>query len=121
MPSNIIEVYNREKDRIALMALCRVMQIGHLEETNDEAKYKATLREWLPTGGRSERKTREGGNDYEVIVPERFRKTVFQAFEKDCFILAQMNFRFLESAVLIEPPDFYDFGEYLDKTGSQKV
>lgn len=35
MPSNIIEVYNREKDRIALMALCRVMQIGHLEETND--------------------------------------------------------------------------------------
>lgn len=26
MPSNIIEVYNREQDRIALMALCRVMQ-----------------------------------------------------------------------------------------------
>lgn len=121
MPSNIIEVYNREQDRIALMALCRVMQIGHLEETNDEARYKATLREWLPTGSKGERKTREGGNDYEVIVPEMFRKTVFQAFERDCFILAQINIRFLESAVLIEPPAFYDFGEYLKKTDPQKV
>lgn len=121
MPSNIIEVYNREQDRIALMALFRVMQIGHLEETNDEAKYKATLREWLPTGKRGERKTREGGSDYEVIVPERFRRLVFQAFEKDCFILAQINIRFLESAVLIEPPDFYDFGEYLNKTEPKKI
>lgn len=121
MPSNIIEVYNREQDRIALMALCRVMQIGHLEETNDEAKYKATLREWLPTGERRERKTREGGNDYEVIVPEVFRKTVFQAFERDCFILAQMNIGFLESAVLIEPPEFFDLKEYMEKTDHRRI
>lgn len=118
MPCNIIELYNREQDRIALMALCRVMQIGHLDEPNEDARYKATLREWLPSGGK---KTTEGGNDYEVVLPELFRKIIFQAFEKDCFVLAQISMDFLESAVFIDAPEFYDTKEYLKKHGYPKA
>lgn len=120
MPNNIIEIYNRAENKIALMALCRVMNIGHMDEPNEAAKFNAVLRECLPTNQRKEGMTKEGENDYKVVVPDVFKETIFEAFTKDCYVLAQINMECLQSVVIVDNPKFYEVMDYCRTHGYPK-
>lgn len=76
---NSICLPNRENKRVALLKLYRVMSIGHLDQPNEQAKYKAVLRECIEG---------EKGIDSTVVVPEVYRPLVFEAFNKDLYVLA---------------------------------
>ena len=110
--SNSIELLNRETNRIASLNLYRVMGIGHLDEPNAAAKYKAVLRECLPGNN---------GIDSTVVIPDIYKQIVYEAFEKDLFVLAEFKLNCIETVIMLNQPDFFDAENYVKENGYPKV
>lgn len=107
MPStpNTIELLNREINRTAILQLFRVMCVGHLDKPNATAKYKAVLREC------------GNENDTAVVVPDVYKPIVFEAFDKDLFVMASIKMSCIESVVMLQQPEFFDVEEYAKANG----
>ena len=113
--TNTIELYNKETDTITPLRLYRIMTIGHLEKPNEDAKYKAVLRACQPQGNRRDPASRTTFEDKKAIIPEAFREAIFEAFNNDCYVLAEINESCITALVTLSEAKRFDLDKYKEK------
>lgn len=113
--SNCIELRDGATGNISLLTLYRVMSVRHMEKPNQEARFTAELRECLTTKEKAclscERL------DHVVVVPSVLKEIIFEAFNNDVQILAQITEGCIQSAILLPAPIRFDAVEYVSKYG----
>lgn len=117
--TNTIELYNKETDTITEIKLYRVMSIGHLEEPNEDAQYKAVLRTCKPQEQRRNPTSRTGVEEHKVIIPNNFTDAIFDAFTKDCNVLAELSESCIITLVTLSGALRFNLTEYKKKHGEQ--
>lgn len=117
--TNTIELYNKETDTVTEVRLYRVMSIGHLETPNEDAQYKAVLRACQPLEQRRNPTSRTGVTEHKVIIPNNFTDTIFDAFTKDCNVLAELSESCIITLVTLSGALRFNLTEYKKKHGEQ--
>lgn len=110
--TNTIELYDKESDLIIPLRLYRVMSIGHLDMPNKAAKYKATLRACQPQEQRRDPTKRATFEEYQAIIPDSFKDAIFDAFNNDQYVLAQISDGCLTALVTLSKPFSFDLNSY---------
>jgi hypothetical protein len=115
--SNCIELRDRKTGDISLLTLYRVMSVRHMDRPNQDAEFTAELRECLTT---NEKSCLSGERvDRVVIVPSVLKGVIFEAFNRDVDILAQVVEGCIQSAIVVPPPTRFNSVEYVSKYGKQ--
>lgn len=109
---NTIEFYQKDTDSIINLRLYRVMSIGHLDRPNEAARYKATMRFCQPLADKRNPTEKRGFKEQEVIIPECLKDSVFEAFNKDLFVLAGIENGCITAMTIVKEPINYDVGQY---------
>lgn len=102
--ANHVELYDRETDAITTVRLYRIMSLGHLEEPNEEAEFRAVLRACKPQEERRDPARRTTFEEREAIVPRTFEVAVLEAFRNDRHILAEIDGAFMKTLVVLPEP-----------------
>ena len=115
--TNTIELYNKETDTITEIKLYRIMSIGHLEEPNDDAQYKAILRTCQPQEQRRNPTSRPCVEEHKVIIPNSLKDAVFEAFTNDCCVLAELDESCIITLITLSGAMRFNLAEYKKKHG----
>lgn len=118
--TNTIELYNKETDTVTEVRLYRVMSIGHLETPNEDAQYKAVLRVVAHSSQLLNPTEKRHHEDIGAVIPRVFEPVIYEAFTRDCFVLAKVNTGCLESVIMLEMPEVFNAEAYLKRHGSEK-
>ena len=120
IPSNAIELYDAKTNELITLRLFRVMSIGHLEEPNEDAQYKAVLRVVAHSSQLLNPTKKRRPEDVGAVIPKVFEPVIHEAFTRDCFVLAKVNTGCLESVIMLEMPEVFNAEAYLKRHGSEK-
>ena len=118
--TNTIELYNCDTEQLTELRLFRVMSIGHLEEPNEDAQYKAVLRVVAHSSQLLNPTEKRRLEDVGAVIPKVFEPVIHEAFTRDCFVLAKVNTGCLESVIMLEMPEVFNAEAYLKRHGSEK-
>ena len=118
--TNTIELYNKETDTVTEVRLYRVMSIGHLEEPNEDAQYKAVLRVVAHSSQLLNPTEKRRPEDVGAVIPKVFEPVIHEAFTHDCFVLAKVNTGCIESVIMLEMPEVFNAEAYLKRHGIEK-
>lgn len=119
--TNTVELYNKTTNVTMTLKLYRVMTIGHIDRPNDDAKFKAVLRACKPLEQRQSPTSRTTFEEYTAIIPENLRTAVFEAFNNDCFILAEVCESCITTLVSMSDAHSFDVEEYKNKYREQPI
>ena len=115
--TNTIELYNKADDTITTLRLYRIMAVGHLDEPNAAAKYKAVLRACQPLASRRDPTRKTTFEQQEAIIPDGMKEAMFNAFNNDSFVLAQIEEACITALSIVSEPLRFDVEKYKDDYG----
>lgn len=118
--TNTIELYNCDTEQLTELRLFRVMSIGHLEEPNEDAQYKAVLRLVAHSSQLLNPTEKRRPEDVGAVIPKVFEPVIHEAFTHDCFVLAKVNTGCLESVIMLEMPEVFNAEAYFKRHGIEK-
>jgi hypothetical protein len=91
------------------------MSVGHLDRPNEDTKYKATMRACQPQEERRDPTSKTTYVEQEVIIPESFREAIFEAFNNDRYVLAELSEGCIVSLVTLSEANYFDVEDYKKK------
>lgn len=119
--TNTIELYDQERGVINTLTLYRIMSIGHLDRPNEDTRHKAVLRACEPQKQLLDQRRSTTYRQQEVIIPEEFKDIIFEAFNRDLFVLAEVSRNCITALVMLSKPMLFDVTAYEERHREQAI